>query len=66
MEANDANANPYAEDPVAKEAIKLLVEFMTQKVNPKFTEKDAWEFYIKNRPLIDEEDQEIANSLRKI
>lgn len=51
--------NPYADDPVAREAVEILVEFMRRKVNPDFTENDAWEFYIQVRPLNEADGEEI-------
>lgn len=60
---SNSEANPYADDPIAKQAVRMLVKFMIEKVNPAFSEAEAWEWYIQNRPLVDAEDKDIESRI---
>lgn len=54
IDYSDPAKNPYANDPVAQEAIEFLFSKL-RALNPNVDRNTIWEWYIQNRPLVDAE-----------
>jgi len=57
IDYTDLSVNPYADDPIALEAIKWFLNKW-----PHLTKQDFWEFYIKTRPEVEAENARLAEA----
>lgn len=58
IDYNDPTQNPYANDAVAQKAIEFLFSKL-KALNPDVEISSIWEWYIKNRPMVDAENQRL-------